>query len=116
MATISYTVSRDPGANGIIVTWDGLGNADSGAAFPVEGRVEATVMHKGTMGGATLKWEGSLDGGTTWATLDDTFGVALSFTAAPALKPVGPVVPLIRPSTSGGTTASLTALLYLRFK
>lgn len=115
MATIAFTVDNEAVANGRIFKWASMGPADDGAILALKGQVELSVQMLGTFGAATVAVEGSLDGGVTWSTLDDPFGVALSFTSA-GLKPIGPITPLIRPNVTGGTGTSVSVYLFVRAK
>lgn len=92
--------------------WSGIGNADQGTALDIPNFPDKTVEIKGTHGGATTVIEGSNDGGTTWNTLKDPQGNALSFTTGiPAMRAIQENPGLIRPSTSGGATTNLTVTI-----
>ena len=73
---------------------------------------DKTVQLIGTFGSATVVIQGSLDG-TTWATLTDPQGDALSFTAA-GLNLVAENVRYIRPSASGGSSQDIDVYLLVR--
>lgn len=72
-----------------------------------------SVQVTGTFGGGTILIEGSDDGGTTWSTLSDYQGIALSFTAA-GIKPIQELTQLIRPRASIAVTSCVVTLVSLR--
>lgn len=69
------------------------------------------VQVTGTFGaGGSVSVEGSLDGGTTWATLNDVQGNALTFTAA-RIEKIQETISRIRARvTAGDGTTSLTII------
>lgn len=85
----------------VLTTADGTGDA-----LPIPIHPDKAVQVSGTFGGATCLIEGSLNG-TTWETLRDPAGAALSFTAA-GLKQILETVAFIRPRLSvAGSGASI---------
>jgi hypothetical protein len=98
-------------------TWIGLLNGDTGSPVPVRDGLGQwlAVCNNGTLGaGGTLRWEGSVDGGTTWYTLSDDTGAALNQTAF-GMKVVKDRPLLVRPNvTAGDGTTSLTEILVTR--
>lgn len=118
MATVTPTITgARPLANSAdsaLVTWTPLTNANNvGVEVAYEDYADRTVQMFGTFGGATVVLQGSCDGGTTWATLTDPQGNAIS-TSAALLEAVQEAVPLIRPSLSGGAGTSVTVILFVR--
>jgi hypothetical protein len=99
-------------------TWVGLLNGDTGTPAPVRDGLQQwlAVLNSGTLGASgNLRWEGSIDGGTTWATLTDDQTNALNMTAIPTAKVMREKPLLVRPNvTSGDGTTSLTAILVTR--
>lgn len=93
------------------VLWAAMGNADNGLSAAFGQFPDRTFGVTGTFGGATVILQGSFDGGTTWVTLNDYKGNAISFTAA-GVALVAENPPLIRPSTSGGTGTVIAATLF----
>jgi hypothetical protein len=91
-------------------TWTALTGTDTGQAEAAPQYPTKTVQVFGTFGGGTVLIEGSNDGGTTWVTLTDPQGNALSFTAAGAEK-VQEITQLIRPRASVGVTTITVVLL-----
>lgn len=116
MATPTITGVKPLASEGnfALVTWN-LTTADpTGVAVAYHDFSDRTVQAFGTFGGATIEWQGSLDGGTTWVVLTDPQGTALTKTAA-FLEAVQEMVPLIRPVlTVVGVGATITAILYAR--
>ena len=70
----------------------------------------------GTLGaGGSVTWQGSVDGGTTWFTLNDDTGAALTMAALNTNKPVKERPLLVRPNcTAGDGTTSLKCVLVIR--
>lgn len=97
-------------------TWSGLLNLDTGTPESVARFAAATVQVKGTFGAAgSVSIEGSNDGGTTWAIINDTRGEAspATFTAADVRR-LNERPLLIRPNvTAGDGTTNLTVLITL---
>lgn len=109
MATIG-PVEIDNNDQTRTVSWQGLGNADSGLGMAFAQFPDRTLCGQGTWGGATMTFQGSMDGGTTWFTLTDHLGNTLVWTAnAIALVAENPT--LVRPITSGGSGTSLNVYL-----
>ena len=111
MATIALTSTDRNTVNGaILLTWEALGNADSGAGYALPFAADITVQAIGTFGSATVKLQGSNDG-TNWFDLTKKGGTsALSFTSAGgATANENPA--FIRPSTSGGTGTDVDVIV-----
>lgn len=115
MATLDYTLVPSTVLTLNRVKWTPLTQTNNvGAAFGMSDFQDRSVQVFGTFGGATVTIEGSNDDGTTWATLNDPFGNALSFTAA-GLKAITELPQYIRPNVSGaGGTTSLTVFVHMR--
>ena len=98
-------------------SWSGLLNGDTGSPISViNSSALMAQLTSGTLGvGGTCIWQGSLDAGSTWFTLSDQSGVAISMTALIATKMILERPILIRPNvTVGDGTTSLVAALYSR--
>lgn len=81
--------------------WPAMGNADTGLAMDMGQYPDRTVGVTGTFGGATVTIQGSMDG-TTWVTLNDFKGNALTITSANvSLIAESPIH--LRAITSGGS-------------
>ena len=108
MATIPYTIYKTANPFVYVVAWVAMAGStsDVGAAFDVStvpgaGGADRSVQVLGTFGTSTMLIQGSNDGGTTWTTLADPQGNALSKTAA-AVEAVLEYTRAIRPSVGGG--------------
>lgn len=110
MANVNYTatVLNSEFGRSWLVTWTPLTHANlTGTAWDVASLTDRTVQVSGTFDSATVVLEGSNDG-TTYATLKDPFGNAVSFTAAGMAQTVESCR-YVRPRHSGGTSVeSLT--------
>lgn len=95
--------------------WTGLLNGDDGSPERQVSYADRSVQVKGTFGaGGTVVIEGSNDGGTTYVTLADQAGAALSFAAA-GIKQIRDLPGLIRPRvTAGDGTTSLEVNIIAR--
>lgn len=103
--------------NFVLATWAGLTKTtdDTGAPIEIPGKHIRSVQVTGTPGtGGTLVIEGSNDG-TTYATLGDNQGTAVSFTAA-GLKSIGTVPRYIRPRVSAGDVTTSFGVVLLAGK
>ena len=112
MATINGTVTRNGDQSVITVTWTGLGDADDGAPIQFGEFADRSVQVDGTWASATLVWEGSNDG-TTYYTLNDPDGVAISKTAN-FMEAVMEGTVYARPRTSGGSGTDLDVVVTCR--
>lgn len=119
MATRTSTVTNPEqftyGQSYLRTTWAGLLNGDDGSPERQVSYADRSVQVKGTFGaGGTVVIEGSNDGGTTYVTLADQAGAALSFTAA-GIKQIRDLPGLIRPRvTAGDGTTSLEVNIIAR--
>lgn len=124
MANKNAVISAKRSASALSVAWTALANGEYGldrSNAPGVGYVslpaypDRTIQITGTFGaGGTIVLEGSNDGGTTWATLTDPLGNALSFTSA-GMKQITELPELVRPRvTAGDGTTSLNAYLFCR--
>ena len=108
MATIAAVVDAAFQENAIKVTWETLVAANLDGAAILENWMDysdRSIQVLGTFNGATVTIQGSNDDGTTWATLNDAFGTALTFTTA-GVKQVTEVTSRLRPlvSSAGAST------------
>lgn len=105
MATINGTVTQMGDGSIVKVKWETLTTTnDRGAPIPVAyaAWADRSIQIFGTFGaGGTIVWQGSNDGGTTWATLADPNGNAISKTSA-GIETVLELTELARPFISGG--------------
>jgi hypothetical protein len=106
-------LTQDAIIGNTIYTWT-LASGDDGAPVGFPGSGDRTVQVEGTFGtGGTLLIEGTLNG-TSWYTLRDPSGVALSFSSA-NLKTVLEHVVSIRPRVNGGDgSTSITVIISVR--
>ncbi len=81
MAVIDYTVTEfDAHPHVLLVTWSGLTNGDTGRPIEFLEHADRTLTIIGTWDTTTVALEGSNDG-TTYGTVKDADGAALSWTA-----------------------------------
>lgn len=102
MAVIQHTTENIVGATQRI-TWESLGVAaanDTGSPVFAPDHAFKEVQVIATYDGATVTIEGSLDGGTTWATLNDVQGNALTYTTGSRIEKVQETCAMIRPAIS----------------
>lgn len=90
-------------------TWEGLGAGDDGKPVLSAMYADRSVQVTGTFAGGTVTVEGSNDGGTTWAGLNDPKGNAISLTAA-GLVGLLEYTEMIRPKVTGGDSGDTTDL------
>lgn len=77
-----------------------------------EGNAEIAVHLYGTVGGSTVTVQGSLLG-VTFSTVDDAYGVTMSYTALAVLKPVGPALTKLKVVSTGGAGATINVDVYV---
>jgi hypothetical protein len=93
--------------------WSGLATGDTGLPQSAPSLPDKSVQVSGTFGAGTTVLEGSNDG-TTYTTLTDPGGAALSFTAAGGPKQILQNPKFIRPNTSGGASSGMIITLIER--
>ena len=115
MATTAVVHVADEDMSVKRVKWLLMANGDSGASIKFGAWQDRTVQITGTFGtGGSVTIQGSNEGGTTWATLTDPLGNALTFTAA-GMKQITELTYEIRPTvTAGDVTTSLNVWLAMR--
>lgn len=125
MATKNAVLVPDPNIHHRRVKWLLLANGDDGQAIgganPAASSIstgwypDRTVQITGTFGAAgSVSILGSNDGGTTWATLTDPLGNALTFTSA-GMKQITELPHLLKPSvTAGDGTTAINVWLHMR--
>jgi len=115
VATVARTTANLVG-NVIRVTWTGLTttNTDGAPIFAPDHTIK-DVQVFGTFGaGGSVRIQGSLDGETTWAALNDVQGNALNISAA-AIEKIQETSASVRPLvTAGDGTTSLTVVMILK--
>ena len=112
-AATAYTIRTNPGIkNSVSVTWSALSSATATAATPYKSAnfLDQVVQVGGTIGTASLNFQGSNDGVTYYTLLDST-GSAMTFSAS-GIKKIGQNALYIKPVVSGGTTSSINVDLH----
>jgi len=114
MATVAPTIVTLPPSRdhqGVTIhQWACALAADDYTAVDLPGKADRTVQASGTWGGGTIVIEGSIDG-TTYKTLTDPQGNALSFTAD-AIEAISENVRYIRPNPSSNVTSVTVSILF----
>lgn len=115
MATVTPAIQSWSPSQGKTVLWEACATGDTIEAYNPVGKEAAfaTVQAFGTWGGATLVLQGSNDGGTTWAAIDDMNGTAVSFTAN-GYAGIRTAFNALRVAMSGGTGDDVDVWLSLR--
>jgi hypothetical protein len=113
MSVISPTISAIKAyeENTNIVEWTPVTEADTCAPVEMPGFTVRSIQIDGTFGGATVTFQGS-NNGTTYATLSDPQGNAISKTSA-AIEQVEEVTRYVKPVLAGGSSTSLKMTLLL---
>lgn len=118
MPTITHQLVTDPTIETTRVKWVNMANGDVGdTAVELGYYSDRSVQVTGTFGtGGSVSLKGSNDDGTTWATLTDPAGNAITFTST-GLKQILQLPHKIRPEvTAGDGTTSLTVWLFMQGK
>lgn len=115
MAEVNEALVPSPDVHILRVKWLDLANGDTGRAVGFSAWQDRSVQVLGTFGASgSVSIQGSNDGGTTWATLTDPLGNALTFTAA-GIKQVVELPYQIRPIvTNGDGTTAIDVWLHAR--
>jgi len=111
MATITSTKQEAEGG-GYVVTWANVTEADVCAPVAFGGAPDRSVQVVGTFGGATIGVHGSNDG-TNFSALTDPQGNDIEITAA-KIEAVSELTRYIKPVTSGGSSSSVTIIVFMR--
>ncbi len=112
MATITPVITR-PAANITKVFWETLTDADTATAYALVNGAQCSMqLTVGTASG-TVVLQGSNDGGTTYATIEDHAGNAITTTAVGTFNFIASTL-LVRPSSSGGTSEDWDVHLIVR--
>jgi len=105
MATIASTLDREIARDGSVYkfTWLTLTTTNrDGEPIKFAEWADRSVQAIGNFSGsASIAWQGSNDGGTTWADLTDESGNTIAFTAA-GIEGVSAITQLARPYLSAG--------------
>lgn len=114
MATIapvkSWGGAKQDGST-FIITWTAVTNADSCQAISLPEYSDRSVQVLGTFNAASVAVQGSNDGGTTFAPLNDPTSTVIAITAA-GIKAVLENTDQIKPViTGGGASQSLTVAM-----
>lgn len=115
MATKAKTVTALPysGVKAHVVVWAALANGDDGDPIELVGQGDRSIQFAGTFDTSTIVWEGSNDG-STWATLTDPQGNAISKTAA-AIEAISEMTRYMRPKcTAGGGSTAIVPTLFVK--
>ncbi len=113
MAAIPYVITRSPDVRSMVIQWTAVTEADTCVAAPYPTHADRSVQVTGTFGSATVLIQGSNDGGSTYATLNNAADAALSFTSA-GLEAILESTALVKPTISGGTGQSLNIYIHMR--
>lgn len=118
MAVVVPTKTNNTSINFKRYNWLAMANGDTGTPLPPDATCDyqdRTIQITGTFGaGGSLSFKGSNDGGTTWVTMTDPLGNALTFTSA-GLKQITEMPEKVRPEvTAGDGTTSLNVYLFMR--
>ena len=81
--------------------WETLTGDDDGSPVSISDGTDGSIQATGTFDSATVNFQGSNDGGTTWFNLTDETGTEIALTAAGG-KMFLPRADKVRPLTSGG--------------
>ncbi len=117
MAVRTPTTEKIPG--GVMVTWTGLLNTDTGEPVDIPTLVEKSVQLSGTLGtGGNARIEGTNHIGDTptpvWGTLKDADGADLNLNAIGMFRMVRETPYQIRPNiTAGDGSTNLTVKMLL---
>lgn len=112
MATIKPTVTQAGKQDGacFIVTWAAVTEIDTCVAYQGANLSDKSVHVSGTFGGATVAVQGSNNGGTSFAALNDPSSTVIAITAE-KIKAILENVDLIKPVITGGAAQSLNIAL-----
>lgn len=104
--------------NGKMLRATGLATGDTTAVLTInEGDSDIAIHIYGTIGGATIAIAGGISAAVaSFATVDDAFGVAMSYTTLPVIKPLGPAARQIRGTVTGGAASEIVFDVFIPHK
>jgi hypothetical protein len=106
-------VRRETVTVGLLTTWSGLLSGDDGDPAGYGDFADRSVQVTGTLSGATVTIQGSLDG-NTWATLTDPTQNELVFSSL-KIEAITEATVYVRPVVTGGdANTNVTVLLFGR--
>lgn len=113
MATIVPTTVEEQ-VRAAAYRWTDYSTADTSTPIKVQNMqgLAGAVQVTGTFGGATIALQVSNDG-TNYATLKDSTGTDITFTAA-GMREFSTAALFIKPTSSGGTADNVTVTITLR--
>lgn len=109
MTTAAIDGPYEIGKASLIATWTTVHGDTIGAAMECPDQTDAVVTITGTFDSATVVIQGSNDA-TTWLTLTDPQGNAISKTAS-AVEQITEVPRYLRPSLSGGAASDALKIM-----
>jgi hypothetical protein len=116
MAILPFVSQAESIIDGSIHLAGPLSAGDSTSIMTLnEGNADVAVQVYGTVGGSTVAVRGSLIPGQ-FSNVDDAYGVEMSYTALPKLKPVGPAVQSVQVTVTGGSDVAVFAAVYITKK
>ncbi len=109
-------VAQTTNFEGVVYKVTGIIEGDTSSVLTInDAQSDITVHIYGTVGGSTITVQGSLLN-SQFNTVDDAYGVAMSYTAVGVVKPVGPAVTALKVVSTGGAGVSITADVYIKRK
>jgi hypothetical protein len=116
VAILPFDVQVESIIDGSIHLAGPMGSGDSTAVMTLnEGNADVAVQLYGTVGGSTVAVRGSIIPGQ-FSNVDDAYGVEMSYTALPKLKPVGPAVQSLQVTVTGGSGVAVFVAVYITKK
>ena len=98
------------------ILWENLEtSSDDGVGVAIPGAKSAVVQLLGTIGsGGAITMQGSMNGGSTWATLEDINSADVSLSAL-GIATIHELPTMIRPNATGGSSTDLDVRVVVNF-
>lgn len=118
--TFTNIVGPTGGVDALIIKWGPIGDSDTCVGVKRPDLADRSFQVEGTFNGATIQCQGSNDsidgsnGSGNWRQLSNPSGTAIGISTSGAIQQVTEATLWIRPSTSGGTSSSLTVTVCAR--
>lgn len=102
-------------ASGSMYKAEGLATGDTTSVLTLNNGDNDVGIHiYGAIGGATVVVGGGINSAVaSFATMDDAYGLAMSYTALPVIKPLGPAARQVRVVVSGGAGTGITVDVFI---